>query len=223
MIVLRDLHKHYLRRNGERHEVLRGVNAVFPRERNVGVVGENGAGKSTLLRLIAGLDRPSSGEIRRECRVSWPIGLAKGLQGRLTGRQNARFICRIQGMDEELIREKLVFIQEFASLREGMFDEPIAAYSSGMRTRLNFALSLAGDFDMYLVDEAMAVGDRGFTGKARKAIKQFANRSGMIIVSHSEGLLKGMCNALLWLHEGQARWFDSVPEGLRAYKKYLAS
>ena len=223
MIVVRDVHKHYVRRSGERTEVLCGVSATFPRERNVGLVGVNGAGKSTLLRLIAGLDRPSSGEIRRECRVSWPIGLTKGLQGSLTGRQNARFICRIEGMDEALMREKLAFIEEFAALPNDMFDEPIGTYSSGMRTRLNFALSIAGDFDMYLIDEAMAVGDRGFTGKARKAVKQLAHRSGMILVSHNEGLLKSLCDAVLWLHEGRGHWFDSVPEGLRAYKKHLAS
>jgi capsular polysaccharide transport system ATP-binding protein len=193
------------------------VTVAFPPDRNVGLIGVNGAGKSTLLRLIAGLDTPSSGEIRTDCRVSWPIGLTKGLQGSLTGRQNARFLCRIQGLEDRL-HEHMEFVQAFTELGES-FDDAVSTYSSGMRARLNFALSLAGDFDMYLVDEAMAVGDRGFRGKARKAVKELASRSGMIIVSHSEGLLKSLCQSAVWLHEGQARWFDTVPEALKAYKR----
>jgi capsular polysaccharide transport system ATP-binding protein len=220
MIAVRDVHKQYRRRTGEQHQVLRGVTITFPRERNVGLIGINGAGKSTLLRLIAGLDRPTSGEIICESRVSWPIGLTKGLQNALTGRQNSRFICRVQGIAESRLEGALAFVQEFSELGN-FFDEPIANYSSGMRVRLNFALSLAGDFQMYLVDEAMAVGDRGFAGKTRRKLREIASRSGLIIVSHNEGLLKSLCQSAVWLHEGQAHWFDTVQEGLRAYKRYL--
>jgi capsular polysaccharide transport system ATP-binding protein len=219
MITLKDVRKHFVRRSGERHEVLRGITTTFPADRNVAVIGINGAGKSTLLRLIAGLDRPSSGEIHCDCRVSWPIGLTKGVQPALTGRQNTRFLCRIQGYEHRM-HEVSEYVQSFTGLKES-FDEPVRTYSTGMRSRLNFALSLAGDFDMYLVDEAMAVGDRGFTGKIRKALKEMASRSGLVMVSHSEGNLRQLCQSAIWLHEGNARYYETVQEALRDYKKYL--
>ena len=172
MITVDDVHKRYWKRGGEPHWVLRGVSVTFPSDRNVAVIGRNGAGKSTLLRLIAGTDMPTRGAIRVESRVSWPIGLTRGLQQNLTGRQNARFICRIHGFEEEL-ENRIEFVHSFSELGDS-FDEPVRTYSSGMRGRLNFALSLAFDFDTYLVDEVMGAGDARFKAKAQKAMKQLA-------------------------------------------------
>jgi capsular polysaccharide transport system ATP-binding protein len=217
MITLSDVHKRYWTRDREPHWVLRGISLVFPPDRNVGVIGVNGAGKSTLLRLIAGMDTPTRGEIRVESRVSWPIGLTRGLQPRLTGRQNARFISRIHGFEEEL-EERLRFVRLFSELGEA-FDEPVRTYSSGMRARLNFSLSLAFDFDVYLVDEAMAAGDAAFRAKARRAMNDLADRATMIIVSHSEGLIKSYCDSAVWLHRGKAHWFDSVKDAVREYRR----
>lgn len=221
MIEVADVHKRYWRSKGEPHWVLRGVSATFPADRNVGVIGVNGAGKTTLLRLISGVDTPTRGKVRCHSRVSWPIGLTGGLQHMLTGRQNARFICRVHGFEDDL-DERLRFVQEFSELGAA-FEEPIWTYSSGMRARLNFTLSLAFDFDIYLVDEVMAVGDEGFKQKSSKAIKDLANRAGLVIVSHSEGVIRTFCHAVVWLHEGQSIWFDSAQEALAEYKRHFPS
>lgn len=218
MITVTDVHKRYWLRNGTPHWVLRGVTLGFPGDRNTGVIGVNGAGKSTLLRMLARIDTPTRGEIRVESRVSWPIGLTRGLQPMLTGRQNARFICRIHGFEDEL-RDRIEFVQSFSELADA-FEEPVWTYSSGMRSRLNFSLSMAFEFDMYLVDEVMAVGDAGFKEKSAAAIKKLAERAGMVIVSHNAETIRTMCDAVVWVHKGGARWFDSPDEGIAAYEAY---
>jgi capsular polysaccharide transport system ATP-binding protein len=218
VITVTDVHKRYWLRNGDPHWVLRGITLKFPPDRNTGVIGVNGAGKSTLLRLIAGIDKPTRGEIRVDSRVSWPIGLTRGLQAMLTGRQNARFICRIHGFEEEL-DDRIEFVRSFSELGDS-FEEPVWTYSSGMRARLNFSLSIAFEFDMYLIDEVMAVGDAGFREKSEKAIKQLADRAGMVIVSHSPKIIRTLCHSAVWLHKGEARWFDSAVQAAKAYKKY---
>jgi capsular polysaccharide transport system ATP-binding protein len=195
--------------------VLRDINMVIPRNLNVGVIGRNGAGKSTLLRLIAGMDSPERGKVTRHCRVSWPIGLAGGLQPMMTGRQNAKFIARIHGGGES-IPEVIAKVEEFAEIGEAI-DKPIKTYSSGMRARLNFGLSLAFDFDVYLSDEATAVGDRAFRAKAEKAFKDRIGKSSLVIVSHQEPILKQLCQAGVYLEGGLAHWFDDINEALRAY------
>jgi capsular polysaccharide transport system ATP-binding protein len=217
MITITDVHKRFWTRRGEPHWVLRGVTLTFPQDRNTGVIGANGAGKSTLLQLIAGTDTPTRGAIRADGRVSWPIGLTGGLQGTFTGRQNAKFICRIHGFEDDM-KDRLQFVQDFSELGEA-FDEPVRAYSSGMRARLSFSLSLAFDFDMYLVDEVMAVGDTAFQTKSSQAVKDLANRAGLIIVSHSESTIKSFCDSAVWLHEGRAHWFDGVDDAFGEYKK----
>ncbi len=217
MITITDVHKRFWTRRGEPHWVLRGITLTFPQDRNTGVIGANGAGKSTLLQLIAGTDRPTRGEIRADGRVSWPIGLTGGLQGNFTGRQNAKFICRIHGFEADM-KDRLRFVQDFSELGES-FDEPVRTYSSGMRARLNFSLSLAFNFDMYLVDEVMSVGDVSFQAKSRQAFKDLSDRAGMIIVSHSESTIKSFCSSAVWLHEGRARWFDRVDDAIAEYRK----
>ena len=159
MIVVEDVHKRYTTRRGVGDWVLRGVNMVIPTGRSVGLVGANGAGKSTLLRIIGGADYPTRGSVERRCRVSWPMANG-GLEGTLTGRQNARFVCRIHGYQDEL-EDRIARIEEFAGLGKA-FEEPIQTYSSGMRSRLQFALSLAFDFDVYISDEVTAAGDAAF-------------------------------------------------------------
>ncbi len=139
----------------------------------------------------------------------------------MTGRQNAKFLCRLHGRDEE-IGERLAFIHDFCELGDA-FDEPVRTYSSGMKARLNFALSLAFDFEVYLVDELTAVGDAAFKKKAQQAFQSLADRAGLIMVSHSEKTLKQFCSAGIWLHQGQAHWFDAVGEAARAYADSLKS
>jgi len=216
VIVVDDVYKRYQTDHGPGKWILQGVNLTIPDGVSVGLIGGNGAGKSTLLRLIGGTDQPSRGTIARDQRVSWPMGLGSGLQGTLTGRQNAKFVCRIHGYDD--IDKRLEFVQDFAELGES-FDEPIKTYSSGMRSRLQFGLSLAFDFDVYISDEVTSTGDAAFKKKAANAFRKIADHASMIMVSHAEGTLKQFCSAGVWLHNGKAYWYDDINDALEAYKE----
>lgn len=219
MIIVDDVHKRYQSEHGPGKWVLRGVSLTIPPKINVGLVGRNGAGKSTMLRLIGGVDQPTRGHVERQCRVSWPLGFGGGLQGSLSGRQNAKFICRIHGHEED-IPERIAGIQEFAEIGDA-FDQPVKSYSTGMQARLKFAISLAFDFDVYLADELTAVGDAAFKKKAQRAFRDLVDRAGVILVSHQEGIMREVCSAGIWLHEGGAYWFDDVKDALRHYRNSL--
>lgn len=221
MIIVDDVHKRYSTERGNSKWILQGVSFVIPPKVNVGLVGRNGAGKSTLLRLIGGIDVPTRGRIERQCRVSWPMGFGGGLQGSLTGRQNAKFVCRIHG-HEDTLADRLAYINDFADLGE-YFDQPVKTYSSGMKSRLQFALSMAFDFDVYISDEVTATGDVAFKNKAAAAFKNLADHAGLIMVSHGEGTLRQFCSAGIWLHEGQAHWFDDIGDALKHYKESIAA
>lgn len=221
MIVVTDVHKRYQTDHGLGPWVLKGVNLAIPRNVNVGLVGGNGAGKSTLLRIMGGVDQPNKGRVQRTCRVSWPMGYGGGLQGSLSGRQNAKFVCRIHGHTSHAdLQDRLQYIHDFAQLGES-FDEPVKTYSSGMKSRLQFALSLAIEFDVYISDEVTAAGDAAFTKKAAAAFKGLADKAGLIMVSHGEGTLKQFCQSGIWLNEGKAHWFENIDDALVAYKESL--
>jgi len=220
MIDVRGVYKRYRNHHGS-DWVLRNINFTIPRGVSVGLVGRNGAGKSTLLRLIGGMDHPDRGEIVRNCRVSWPIGLSGGFQGSMTGRQNVKFVARIHGSDD-LIDEVIQRVEEFADIGPA-FDEPVKTYSSGMKSRLAFGLSLAFDFDLYLSDEATAVGDKAFKAKATQAFKDKIGKASLVIVSHSEGILRDLCQAGIWLRKGEAVWFDDVNDAIAAYHQSIQS
>lgn len=214
MIKVEGLYKRYHNHHGS-DWVLKNVNIEIPSNVSVGLVGKNGAGKSTLLRLIGGMDSPDRGRILTNSRISWPIGLSGGLQGSMTGRQNVRFVARVHGNRDD-IADIVARVEAFAEIGSA-FDEPVKTYSSGMRSRLNFGLSLAFDFDVYLSDEATAVGDRTFRAKATKAFRDRIGKASIIMVSHSEGILKDLCQSGIWLHQGQAIWFDDINDAIAAY------
>ncbi|HDR8858317.1 polysaccharide/polyol phosphate ABC transporter ATP-binding protein [Burkholderia territorii] len=218
MICIEGVHKRYMTEHGVGKWVLRGIDMTIPPKQSVALIGVNGAGKSTLLRIIGGVDHPTKGRVERLCRVSWPMG-AGGLEGTLTGRQNAKFVCRIHGRQDEL-RDRLDFIQDFAELGEA-FDRPVQTYSSGMRSRLQFALSLAFDFDVYISDEVTAAGDAKFRKKAADAFKGKTSQASVIMVSHDESTLRQFCQSGIWINEGRASWFDDLDEALRAYKESI--
>lgn len=218
MIEVIDVHKRYRSRHGYKW-VLKGVNFTIPARTSVGLIGANGAGKSTLLRIIGGTDQPTRGEVRHHCRVSWPVGLSGGFQGSMTCRQNARFVCRIQGYQEE-IEEKVCFVEDFCELGAN-FDEPFRTLSSGQKARLGFALSLAFDFDAYIVDEVTSVGDAAFKDKAAAAFRGLANRASLIMVSHGESTLRQFCTAGICLENGTATWFDRIDDALAHYHESL--
>lgn len=215
MIKVEGLWKRY---HGEKVNdwVLKDINLTIPSGVSVGLIGQNGAGKSTFLRLIGGMDSPERGTIERHCSVSWPIGLSGGFQGSMTGRQNVMFVARIHGGTKNM-KKIIAFVEDFAEIGKA-FDHPVRTYSSGMRSRLAFGLSLAFDFDVYLSDEATAVGDASFKKKATKAFKDRVGKASLIMVSHAEGILKELCQAGIWLHEGQALWYDNINDALDAYK-----
>ena len=214
MILIENVHKRYMTEHGAGKWVLQNINLVIPSRQNVGLIGVNGAGKSTLLRIICGADYPTKGLVDRQCRVSWPLGLG-GLEGTLTGRQNAKFVCRVHGHKDD-IKDRLEFICDFAELGKA-FDDPLATYSTGMRSRLQFALSLAFNFDVYISDEITAAGDANFKEKARNAFKTIVSQSSVIMVSHDERALKEFCQSGILIQDGQAYWFDHLDDALRAY------
>lgn len=218
MIIVKDVYKRYKTAHGVGRWVLEGVNFVIPPKVSVGLIGANGAGKSTLLRLMGGMDHPNKGTVQRLCRVSWPMGNG-GLEGTLSGRQNAKFVCRVHGHQEDLA-DRLAFIKDFSELGRA-FEEPVYTYSSGMRSRLQFALSFAFNFDVYISDEVTAAGDAAFRQKAANAFKTMTNRAGLIMVAHDNKTLRQFCQAGVWLHQGQAHWFDQIDDALNAYKDSL--
>jgi capsular polysaccharide transport system ATP-binding protein len=216
MIIVQDVHKRYQTPHGPGKWVLQGVSFTIPPNMNVGLIGANGVGKSTLLRIIGGVDHPNKGYVERHCRVSWPMGFGGGLQGSLTGRQNAKFVSRIHGHDDDIL-ERIAYIKDFADIGDA-FDEPVKTYSSGMRSRLLFAMSLAFDFDVYISDEITATGDAAFKKKASNAFKKLADHASVIMVSHGEGTLKQFCSAGILIQQGKAHWFDQIDDALKAYK-----
>lgn len=219
MIEVRNLYKRYHGPFGG-DWVLKDVNFVIPQGVSVGLIGRNGAGKSTLLKLLARMDTPDKGEIITHSKISWPIGLKGGFQGSMTGRQNVKFVARIHG-GEDRMQHIIDYVQEFAEIGNA-FDQPMKTYSSGMRSRLAFGLSLAFDFDVYISDEATAVGDTAFKKKAKKAFRDRIGKSSLIMVSHSVGILQDLCQAGIWLNQGQAIWFDKLDDALAAYNKSVS-
>jgi len=213
MIKIDKLFKRY-HSNGVSPWILNGINMTIPTNTSVGIVGRNGAGKSTLLRLIGGMDQPDRGTITSDSRISWPIGLSGGLQGSMTGRQNVKFVARMHGSKD--VNEVARLVEEFAEIGDA-FDRPVRSYSSGMRSRLNFGLSLAFDFDVYLSDEATSVGDRLFKEKATKAFRDKVGQASIIMVSHSNDILLDLCQSGIWLSKGEATWFDDIRDAIKAY------
>ncbi|HFM0931995.1 TPA: ABC transporter ATP-binding protein, partial [Escherichia coli] len=197
MIKIENLTKSYRTPTG-RHYVFKDLNIEIPSGKSVAFIGRNGAGKSTLLRMIGGIDRPDSGKIITNKTISWPVGLAGGFQGSLTGRENVKFVARLYAKSNEL-HEKIAFVESFSELGK-YFDMPLKTYSSGMRSRLGFGLSMAFKFDYYLVDEVTAVGDMRFKSKCLNVFNSKKEESCFIMVSHSLNSLKDYCDIAFVFH-----------------------
>jgi capsular polysaccharide transport system ATP-binding protein len=212
MIRVSGLSKEY-RAEGKLHRVLSNVSFTVGRGEKVAVLGRNGAGKSTLMRLIGGVEVPTSGRIEREMSLSWPLGLQGGFQGSLTGNDNMRFIARIYNKPFDYIR---AYVDDFAELGKYL-SEPLKTYSTGMRARFAFALSLAVDFDCYLVDEIIAAGDQRFQRRSHEELfEKRADRS-MILASHIGDIVRAYCSRALVLHRGRGKVFDDLDLALDIY------
>ncbi|WP_346673431.1 ABC transporter ATP-binding protein [Escherichia coli] len=220
MIKIENLTKSYRTPTG-RHYVFKDLNIEIPSGKSIAFIGRNGAGKSTLLRMIGGIDRPDSGKIITNKTISWPVGLAGGFQGSLTGRENVKFVARLYAKQEEL-KEKIEFVEEFAELGK-YFDMPIKTYSSGMRSRLGFGLSMAFKFDYYIVDEVTAVGDARFKEKCAQLFKERHKESSFLMVSHSLNSLKEFCDvAIVFKNSYIIGYYENVQSGIDEYKMYQA-
>ena len=219
MIKIENLTKSYRTPTG-RHYVFKDLNIEIPSGKSVAFIGRNGAGKSTLLRMIGGIDRPDSGKIITNKTISWPVGLAGGFQGSLTGRENVKFVARLYAKQEEL-KEKIEFVEEFAELGK-YFDMPIKTYSSGMRSRLGFGLSMAFKFDYYIVDEVTAVGDARFKEKCAQLFKERHKESSFLMVSHSLNSLKEFCDvAIVFKDDNAVSFHEDIQEGIEEYKNNI--
>ena len=207
-LELINVHKSYPIRGG-RKVILRGASGRIARGEKVGILGRNGSGKATLVRILGGVEAPSSGSIRCSMSLSWPIGSMAGFQSQLSGADNARFIARIYGRD---INATVESVADFSELGEYL-RMPMMTYSSGMRSRLALAVSLAVDFDCYMVDEALAVGDTRFG----RAYAEKIERSGLILVSHSPALVRRLCTRAAVLDQGILTFYDDLDEALATY------
>ncbi len=212
MIALRDIRKSYRTKSGRR-VVLDGVTRDFPPGVNVGILGRNGAGKSTLLRIIGGSEMPDSGHVVRDARLSWPIGFSGGFNQKISGRENMRFICRLYNEDYHKVYD---FVEEFSELGEYL-DMPVTTYSSGMRAKLAFGLSMAFNFDYYLIDEVTAVGDAVFQKKSKAFFDAKRASATLLVVSHSMATIKALCDTMLVLYKGKLLEFDTGGEAERFY------
>jgi capsular polysaccharide transport system ATP-binding protein len=212
MINLQNISKHYHTRSGT-VRVLDGVSLVVQPGERVGVLGRNGAGKSTLIRLISGAEAPTSGRVQRSMSVSWPLAFGGAFQTALTGFDNLRFICRVYGADPG---DKVAFVQEFSELGIYLY-EPVRSYSSGMRARLAFAISMIIEFDCFLIDEIVAVGDARFHEKCHHELFEKRGDRAMIIVSHNPDYIREHCHRAVVLSEGQMHTFDTLDESYEFY------
>ena len=212
MMKMDDVWKQYPIHGGH-HQVLKGVNLSVSVGDKLGILGRNGAGKSTMIRLISGAERPDRGKVTREMTVSWPLAFGGAFQGTLTGLDNLRFICRVYGVDP---KNKVDFVDDFAEL--GPFlREPVRTYSSGMRARLAFALSMVIEFDCFLIDEVVSVGDSRFTAKCELELFEKRKDRAMIIVSHDVNYLKKHCKQIVLLQDGRIRTGENIDDVLRIY------
>jgi capsular polysaccharide transport system ATP-binding protein len=214
MLKLYNISKNYPLKQGSR-PILRGINFEIDTGETIGILGRNGSGKSTLVRIISGAEAPDSGGIYRGMNVSWPLAFSGGFQGSLTGYDNIRFICRIYNTQ---IGDKLKFIQQFSELGDYLF-EPVKTYSSGMRARLAFALSMAIEFDCFLIDEIVAVGDSNFQKKCHFELFENRKNRAKVIVSHNPDFINQHCSKAYVLHNGLIFKFETLEQSVNFYNQ----
>lgn len=212
MIRFRNVSKHF-RTQQHRKTILDRVSVEFLPGYSYGILGVNGAGKSTTMRMIAGTMLPNGGRIWKNLRVSWPLGFSGGFHPTMTGRENLNFVARAYGEDVHRVAS---FVEDFAELGD-YINAPVRTYSSGMGARLAFGLSMAIEFDCYLVDEITAVGDARFQKKCRSAFEKRRKNADIIMISHGMNTIKSYCDKAMLLVDGRLVVFDKVDEAIEAY------
>jgi capsular polysaccharide transport system ATP-binding protein len=214
MITADGVIKEYDTERGDRHRVLDGVSFSVGRGEKMAILGLNGAGKSTLMRLLSGIELPTKGRIERSMSLSWPLGLAGGLHSKLTGNDNVRFISRIYNRPYKEVRDR---VEDFAELGKFM-SEPVRLYSNGMRARLAFGLSLAIEFDCYLIDEVIGVGDQRFQRKSHEELFEKRADRALLLASHHADLTRDYCSKALVLHRGRGKVFEDIDLAIDIYR-----
>lgn len=213
-IILDNIYKSYPIHHGRHHRlILDGISFTVSPGDKLGIMGPNGAGKSTLIQLVSGALLPDKGIVDRTMSISWPLAFGGAFQGSLTGRDNAKLLARVYNTN---VNETVEFVESFGEF--GIyFDEPVKSYSTGMNSRLGFALSMAIDFDCFLVDEVISVGDQRFNKKCEAELEQRSNKS-MIMVSHHVDLIRNNCTKAAFLHQGKLHIFEQVEDAIYAYE-----
>jgi capsular polysaccharide transport system ATP-binding protein len=218
MIEVKNLTKSYYYQ-GKKSTIFKNLNFRIETGESVAILGGNGAGKSTLLRILGGIDLPDSGTIETDRSISWPVGLVGGFQGSLTGRENVTFVSRIY-TEKRRVQEKVRYVEEFAELGV-YFDRPFKTYSSGMRSRVTFGLSMAFDFDVYLIDEVTAAGDQRFREKSKQILMERKAHADFLMVDHNLWGLKLHCNRAFLLDGGKIEQFLDIDEAVALHTERL--
>jgi len=214
MIELSNVFKYFRTKSGSKI-ILDHVSLKLRPGTSYAILGINGAGKSTTMRLLAGTELPNSGKVTRTARISWPLGFAGGLHPMMTGRENIKFVARIYGHDP---LKTVAFVEDFAEIG-AYIDEPYKSYSSGMAQRLAFGLSMAIDFECYLIDEVIAVGDARFQARCNEEFAKRRSRSDIIMISHSMDTIRSYCSRAIVLAHGIMYEFANVDDAIELYNK----
>lgn len=217
MIRFENVTKGFRTPDGQRKMIFRNVSLEIPSRVSVGLLGRNGAGKSTLLDMIGGRVPVDSGRITTTGSMSWPVGFSGSFHGEMTGAQNIRFIARVYGVDTD---DLIAFVADFAEIGSHM-QLPVRTYSSGMKSRLVFGVSLGIPFDTYLVDEVTAVGDAVFRKKSQEVFTWRMKEAGAVVVSHSMPELQRLCQAGIVLEDGHVTYHDDINAAIRHHRRNL--
>ncbi len=218
MIEVKNLTKSFTYQ-GKKTTIFRDLSFKINSGESIAILGANGAGKSTLLRILGGIDLPDSGTINTDSSISWPVGLVGGFQGSLTGRENVTFVSRIYS-EKRKVPEKVRYVEEFAELGV-YFDRPFKTYSSGMRSRVTFGLSMAFDFDVYLIDEVTAAGDQRFREKSKRLLMERKKVADFMMVDHNLWGLKLHCDRAFILEGGKIEEFSDLDEAIALHTERL--
>ncbi|HHB94492.1 MAG TPA: ABC transporter ATP-binding protein, partial [Campylobacterales bacterium] len=216
MIELQNVTKYFRTTKGKKY-ILKDVSFSIPSDVNVGILGRNGAGKSTLMKMLGQIEFPNHGKIISNKTFSWVMGVGGGFQNNMTGRANVKFVCRIYGKSKEEIDKSIEYVKEFSELGD-YFEMPIRTYSSGMKSRLTFGLSLAFDFDYLLIDETLSVGDARFRKKSKEALMKKIESCSVLLVSHDMGTLRDICDVGIVSNNAQLHFFDDINDAIKMYE-----
>jgi len=215
MIELQNVSKFFITKSGKNY-ILKDTTFSIPSGKNIGILGRNGAGKSTIMKMLGQIEFPNKGKIVSDKTFSWVMGVGGGFQTNMTGRANVKFVCRIYGRSKEEIEASIEFVKEFSELGD-YFEMPIKTYSSGMKSRLTFGLSLAFDFDYLLIDETLSVGDARFRKKSKEALMKKIESCNVLLVSHDMKTLEDICDAGIVVDNGTMSYCENIKDAIIEY------